>query len=241
MANRAEGVADVYINDQQAQNSLKTLEVQAGKLNGRLNEMRKANDKLGYDKTQKELAGVQKEMKGMSRETKEEQAAYKAKAKQLPTVDGELTKVQKELENLANFEQATIDKIATDLQAEIDAMDLTLEPDIVFDEEKVDENLKGFVDAYQAAALALTSAPPPWFFIQMGAVIAAGLANVMKINSVQFATGKYDVIGASDGRTYRAGYASRASTGIYRSPTLIGGLGLVADAEIKAIINSVSK
>ncbi len=242
--------------------------------------------------------------------------------------------IKKELESLAGFEQEIIQKIGNDLQAEIDQMDLTIEPDIAFDEEKTDENLQGFVDAYneaqnmisqynaqstwdrleverqaiekarsenlitesqyqaalnninargiqlrigvlqdfttalesmfkkgseagqvfavaskalasaqaiistyQAASLALASAPPPWNFIQMGAVIAAGLANVMKINSVQFAKGKYDVIGGSDGRVYRAGYSQRASTGIYSTPTLVGGLGLVGERAPEMVVD----
>ncbi|NCD41650.1 MAG: hypothetical protein EOL88_06105, partial [Bacteroidia bacterium] len=63
MASRAEGIAEIIINDQQAQNALKDLAEKAAKLNDRLHEMRKANDKLGYDKTKKELDAVNKEMK----------------------------------------------------------------------------------------------------------------------------------------------------------------------------------
>jgi hypothetical protein len=62
MANRAEGVAEVYVNDSQAQNALKELAQRAAALNDKLNEMRKANDKLGFDKAKKELDGVNKEM-----------------------------------------------------------------------------------------------------------------------------------------------------------------------------------
>jgi hypothetical protein len=53
----------------------------------------------------------------------------------------------------------------------------------------------------------------------------------------QFNTGKYDVIGATDGRTYRAGYAPAAQTGIYSSPTLIGGLGLVGERAPELVVD----
>jgi hypothetical protein len=78
------------------------------------------------------------------------------------------------------------------------------------------------MNTWKAADLALASFPPPYNFVAMGLTIAAGLANVAKINAVQFASGKYDVIGASDGKTYRADYAPTSKTGIYNAPTLIG-------------------
>lgn len=59
--------------------------------------------------------------------------------------------------------------------------------------------------------------------------ILTGLLNVARINAVQFASGKYDVIGASDGKTYRAGYVPASKSGLYNEPTLIGGLGLVGE------------
>lgn len=42
---------------------------------------------------------------------------------------------------------------------------------------------QAIVDTYKAANLALSSAPPPFNFLLMGATIAAGLVNVYKINS----------------------------------------------------------
>jgi hypothetical protein len=78
------------------------------------------------------------------------------------------------------------------------------------------------MNTWKAADLALASFPPPYNFVAMGLTIAAGLANVAKINAVQFASGKYDVIGASDGKTYRAGYEPTSKTGNYQAPTLIG-------------------
>jgi hypothetical protein len=93
------------------------------------------------------------------------------------------------------------------------------------------------MDTYQAATLALSSYPPPFSYIAMAATIGAGLQQVAKINAVQFASGKYDVIGADDGRTYSAGYTPAASTGIYNEPTLIGGLGLVGERAPEMVID----
>lgn len=45
------------------------------------------------------------------------------------------------------------------------------------------------IDTYAAANKALKSAPPPWNFALMGAVIAAGLANVAKIVGIRLAEG----------------------------------------------------
>lgn len=68
--------------------------------------------------------------------------------------------------------------------------------------------------------------------------ILTGLLNVAQINAVQFASGKYDVIGASDRRTYSAGFTPYAQTGIYGSPTLIGGLGLVGERGGEMVIDN---
>ena len=45
------------------------------------------------------------------------------------------------------------------------------------------------IDTYAGANKALASGPPPWNFIAAAAVIAAGLANVVKIESQEFAQG----------------------------------------------------
>tara|TARA_R110000764_G_scaffold46366_1_gene104047 strand:+ start:1485 stop:3248 length:1764 start_codon:yes stop_codon:yes gene_type:complete len=45
------------------------------------------------------------------------------------------------------------------------------------------------IDTYAAASLALRTGTPPWNFIAMGTVIAAGLANVATIEAQQFAKG----------------------------------------------------
>ena len=54
---------------------------------------------------------------------------------------------------------------------------------------KVTANAQAIMSTYQAANIALASAPPPFNFILMGATIAAGLANVAQINGVGMETG----------------------------------------------------
>lgn len=95
------------------------------------------------------------------------------------------------------------------------------------------------IDTYLAATAAL--APPPEGAgpllgpILAGTTIAMGLANIAKINGFKFgqrAAGKYDVIGAEDGKRYTATYSGSPQTRIYTKPTLIAEQGgeLVVDA-----------
>ena len=106
---------------------------------------------------------------------------------------------------------------------------------------RVAASAMAIINTWAAASAAL--APPP---LGMGpvygvpyaiAAVASGLANVAKINSVQFASGKYDVIGATDKRTYSAGFSPKATTGIYEKPTLIGGLGLVGERAPELVVD----
>ncbi len=103
---------------------------------------------------------------------------------------------------------------------------------------------EALINTYLAATAALTPPPvgagPIWGVPIAGATVLAGLANVAKINSVQFASGKYDVIGATDGKTYRAGYSPAAQTGIYSEPTLLGGLGLVGERAPELVVDGPS-
>ena len=48
---------------------------------------------------------------------------------------------------------------------------------------------QAIIDTYAGANRALASGPPPWNFVQAAAVIASGLANVMKIQAQKFARG----------------------------------------------------
>lgn len=103
---------------------------------------------------------------------------------------------------------------------------------------KITASLKAVVDTYMAANVALASAPPPFNYILMATTIATGLANVAKINAIQFAEGRYPVTGASNGRTYQAGYQSKATTGLYTRPTLLGNLGLVGEKGNEIVISN---
>jgi hypothetical protein len=60
--------SDVYINGQQAGQELEKLATRAEKLKKEMVEMRKANDKAGFDKKQKELRNVNKEMKDLQKQ-----------------------------------------------------------------------------------------------------------------------------------------------------------------------------
>ena len=100
---------------------------------------------------------------------------------------------------------------------------------------------EALINTYAGAAAAVAPPPTglgpvlgPWL---AAATIINGLSTVAKINAIQFASGKYDVIGASDGMSYSAGYAPYARTGIYGSPTLIGGLGLVAERAPELVVD----
>ena len=96
-----------------------------------------------------------------------------------------------------------------------------------------------YLSATQAYSALVGMGPmgPVLAAIAAGVAIATGLANVAKINAVQFASGKYDVIGASDGRTYQAEYMPRSRTGIYSRPTLVGGLGLVGERAPELVVD----
>lgn len=65
------------------------------------------------------------------------------------------------------------------------------------------------------------------------------IAEITVIKSQQFKDGKYDVIGASDRQTYRANYVPAVKSGLYTEPTLIGGLGLVAEKSPELVFDGL--
>ncbi len=60
--------SDVYLNGQQAGQELDKLATKAAKLKKQMVELRKANDKAGFDKKQKELRQVNSEMKNLQKQ-----------------------------------------------------------------------------------------------------------------------------------------------------------------------------
>jgi hypothetical protein len=99
---------------------------------------------------------------------------------------------------------------------------------------------EAIINTYLGATMALTDKTIPNTFARIAAAIAvvvAGLKQVSAIHAVQFASGKYDVIGADDGRTYHAGVVKQAATGIYPEPTLVGGLGLVGERAPELVVD----
>lgn len=61
----------VLLDGKQADQELKKLSDRADKLNKELNELRKANDKSGFDKKRKELQQVKKEMRALENQTRD--------------------------------------------------------------------------------------------------------------------------------------------------------------------------
>jgi hypothetical protein len=65
----------------------------------------------------------------------------------------------------------------------------------IFDEQtgayKILASSDALINTYKAANLALSSFPPPFSYVAAAASVAAGLANVAKINGIQFAEGGY--------------------------------------------------
>lgn len=80
-----------------------------------------------------------------------------------------------------------------------------------------------------AAASMATHMKEGWIGLATGAAQAAALTAAInipfeiakaKLQATQFATGKYPVTGASDGRTYNATYAGKPQTGLYKGPQI---------------------
>lgn len=80
-----------------------------------------------------------------------------------------------------------------------------------------------------AAASMVAHMEEGWIGLATGAAQAAALTAAInipfeiakaKIQATQFATGKYPVTGASDGRTYNATYAGKPQTGLYKGPQI---------------------
>lgn len=72
----------------------------------------------------------------------------------------------------------------------------------------------------------------------LGALVTAmGVVQTATIMAAQYAKGKYPVIGADDGMTYQADYASdNLQTGIYQSPTL----GLFSEKEPEMVVDGAT-
>ena len=69
MAQREESSVKVTVDGQSAEDVIKKLDERSKSLNNQLNEMRKNNDKLGFDKVKNELKDVEAEMKAYRKST----------------------------------------------------------------------------------------------------------------------------------------------------------------------------
>lgn len=92
------------------------------------------------------------------------------------------------------------------------------------------EKATALMGAIVNTALAVVKAlqtQPVWLGIVMAALV--GLMGGLQIATIasepipQYARGRYDVIGAQDGKTYNAGVISNARTGILTQPTILAG------------------
>ena len=70
-------------------------------------------------------------------------------------------------------------------------------------------------------------------FIGVTGLLQLGIANAERQKVKQLAKGKYDVIGADDGRTYKAKSVGKVKTGYYREPTV----GLFSEKEPEIVID----
>jgi hypothetical protein len=89
------------------------------------------------------------------------------------------------------------------------------------------ESIATFGIAGLAKAAALTALVE--IAIEAAKGVIRGKPKSKKPKADQFAEGKYDVIGANDGREYAAEYGGYSRTGFYNKPTLLRGLGLVGE------------
>jgi TP901 family phage tail tape measure protein len=94
-----------------------------------------------------------------------------------------------------------------------------------FKKQKTADIIMSIINTALAVTKALTSAPPPGNLVLAAISGAAGLAQTAVIASQpvpQFATGRYDVTGATDNQLYRnVPFTGPARTGIYRGPALV--------------------
>jgi TP901 family phage tail tape measure protein len=105
-----------------------------------------------------------------------------------------------------------------------------------FKKQKAADIVQALINGALAVTRAL-AAPPGWplnapFVISAGIASAAQTAVIAAQKVPQFAKGKYDVIGAEDGRRYQADWTGKPETRIYSKPSLVAeqGAELIVDA-----------
>ena len=126
-------------------------------------------------------------VKGFDDAAKKELKAHDDKVKE-ELKNEALTKTQKKALEEAFSEQriAIEEKHAKNRQRIIDAANEKARGAAIA--QRMVASAEATVHTYLAASKALSAGPPPWNFIQMGAVIASGLANVLKINTTPIPT-----------------------------------------------------
>jgi uncharacterized protein YqgQ len=81
--------------------------------------------------------------------------------------------------------------------------------------------IQAIINTALAVMQALANYPPPISYVLAAASGILGAAEIAVISSQQFASGRYPVMGASDGQMYDAQYVGAPKTGIQRGPALV--------------------
>ena len=129
--------------------------------------------------------------------------------------------------NLTEAQRAKIEEKYRKQEAKIKAE--------AYRKQKAADILQAIINTALAVTKALASVPPPANFVAAALAGTAGAAQIAVIAAQkvpQFSKGRYNVIGADDGRNYNVPYLGAARTGIYERPALISERGpeLIVDA-----------
>jgi hypothetical protein len=126
-----------------------------------------------------------------------QEAAQGAAAVQVGDISVDQVKIQERLSrDIAKIKAREAEQFELAEQKKREALLFTMQTAMqIFDEQtgayKILASSDALINTYKAANLALSSFPPPFSYVAAAASVAAGLANVAKINGIQFAEGGY--------------------------------------------------
>ena len=89
------------------------------------------------------------------------------------------------------------------------------------------------MEIWKTPSVLLSPAAEIYKGVMTGLMAGTTIANVAKIKSQQFATGRYPVVGASDGQLYSSEFVGKPRTGIYNKASL----GLFSEKKPEAVID----
>ena len=146
-------------------------------------ELQREKELANKELTEGEIAAIEAKYAKQRKEIQKEEIAYKIRA------------VQSGLQIISNLAQLFAGKNEAQQKK-------------AFQVQKAVNIASAIIDTYKAANTALASAPPPFNFIEMAAVIAAGLVNVKQIASQQFKSESAPAGGSGGNTTVPSGGAS---------------------------------